>query len=79
MRKIRLSIAQASFGKAMSWYMIYVGNTRKVGYETFLARSSDLLHWAKLGRLGFQPGGWDCWQADGGAALCDPTWAARAH
>ncbi len=38
------------FRQGDEWYMVYVGNTRKVGYETFLARSGDLLHWAKTGK-----------------------------
>ena len=32
-------------GKDGNWYMIYVGITGKVGYQTFLARSDDLLKW----------------------------------
>ena len=56
------------------WYMMYVC-MNKVGYETHLARSSDLLKWDKMGKvLSFQPSGWDKWQADGGVALCDTTW-----
>src|SRR6476619_5219346 len=30
------------------WYMMYVRYTPKVGYESMLARSGDLLHWEKL-------------------------------
>jgi len=57
------------------WYMMYVAITNKVGYQTFLARSDDLLHWTKLGRiLPFSKGGWDAWQADGGIALPDYHW-----
>ena len=57
------------------WYMLYVSITDKVGYETEIAVSDDLLKWEPLGKvLPFAPGGWDCWQADGGAALVDPTW-----
>lgn len=60
------------FGDA--WYMIYVC-MNKVGYETHLARSADLLRWDPLGRiLSFPPGGWDRWQADGSAALVDTAW-----
>jgi beta-xylosidase len=62
------------------WYMVYVGITGKTGYETFLARSEDLLHWEKLGKiLSFPPEGWDKWQADGGIALCDPTWGGSCE
>jgi len=46
--------------------MMYVAITGKVGYETFLARSEDLLNWDKLGKiLSFTQAGWDAWQADG--------------
>lgn len=63
------------FRQSSHWYMVYVGNTSKVGYETFLARSTNLLQWEKLGKImSFRPGGWDQWQVDGGIALCDPTW-----
>jgi predicted GH43/DUF377 family glycosyl hydrolase len=62
------------------WYMMYVAITNKVGYQTFLARSDDLLHWQKLGKiLSFTPtNNWDAWQADGGIALCDYRWE-RTH
>jgi predicted GH43/DUF377 family glycosyl hydrolase len=57
------------------WYMMYVAITNKVGYQTFLARSDDLLHWTKLGKiLPFSGDGWDAWQADGGVALADYRW-----
>ncbi len=57
------------------WYMVYVALTNKVGYETFLAQSDDLLHWSKLGKiLPFSKSGWDAWQADGGIALADCRW-----
>jgi predicted GH43/DUF377 family glycosyl hydrolase len=57
------------------WYMVYVAIRDKAGYETWLARSDDLRHWEKLGRiLPFRGTGWDAWQADGGAALVDYRW-----
>ena len=58
------------------WYMLYVAITNKVGYQTFLAKSDDLLHWEKLGKiLSFtKTNDWDAWQADGGIALCDYRW-----
>ena len=58
------------------WYMMYVGISKSIGYQTYLAQSADLLHWKKLGRiLSFtKPGEWDAWQADGGIALCDYRW-----
>ena len=64
------------FRSGRHWYMMYVAITNKVGYQTFLARSDDLLHWQKLGKiLSFTPTNrWDAWQADGGIALCDERW-----
>jgi predicted GH43/DUF377 family glycosyl hydrolase len=57
------------------WFMMYVANSGKVGYETFLARSDDLLRWTKLGKiLSFTKTGWDAWQADGGLALVNSDW-----
>ncbi len=58
------------------WYMLYVAISNKVGYQTFLASSDDLLHWQALGKvLAFSgPGHWDAWQADGGVALADCRW-----
>lgn len=57
------------------WYMMYVGIKDKVGYQTYLARSDDLLRWEKLGTiLSFRRESWDAWQADGGLALYDIRW-----
>lgn len=58
------------------WYMMYVASLNKVGYQTFLACSDDLLHWQKLGCvLPFSgTNHWDAWQADGAIALCDYNW-----
>jgi predicted GH43/DUF377 family glycosyl hydrolase len=57
------------------WYMIYVGIKDKVGYETYLARSDDLLRWEQLGKiLTHRREGWDAWQADAGLALYDTNW-----
>ena len=58
------------------WYMLFVAIANKTGYQTFLARSDDLLHWQKFGKiLSFTPtNDWDAWQADGGIALCDYRW-----
>ena len=62
------------------WYMVYVGNTKKIGYETILARSTNLLQWEKLGKImSFRPDGWNRWQDDGGIALCDPTWGGTSE
>ena len=67
------------FRKGNRWYMVYVGATGKIGYQTFLAESSDLLHWNKLGRImSFRPDGWDRWQVDGGIALCETEWGGNS-
>src|SRR6476659_6522421 len=48
-----------------AWFMVYVC-MNKVGYETHLARSDDLLKWEPLGKiLKFRETGWDKWQAGG--------------
>ena len=64
------------FRSGKHWFMMYVAISNKVGYQTFLARSDDLLHWTKLGKiLSFTPTNhWDAWQADGAIALCDYRW-----
>ena len=42
-----------------AWFMVYVC-MNKVGYETHLARSADLLEWEPLGKiLPFRDDGWD--------------------
>lgn len=57
-----------------AWYMSYIVFDGK-GYETWLARSSDLLDWQPLGRLlSFTPHGWDANQKAGYFALTDYTW-----
>lgn len=67
------------FRKNRKWYMVYVGNTNKIGYETYLASSKDLLHWEKLGKImSFRPDGWDRWQVDGGIALGDTKWGGSS-
>ncbi len=63
------------FRKDGQWYMIYIASAGNVGYETCLARSADLLHWEKLGKiLSIPADGWDCWQRAGYVALGDTTW-----
>lgn len=64
------------FRSAGHWYLMYTAISNEVGYQTFLARSDDLLHWQKMGRiLSFaKAGAWDSWQADGGIALVDYHW-----
>lgn len=42
------------------WYMLYVAIKNKVGYETYLAESDDLITWRPLGKvLPFAKSGWD--------------------
>lgn len=63
------------FRKDGQWYMVYIASTGELGYETCLARSTDLLNWEKLGKiLSFPNSGWDRWQRAGYIALYDPTW-----
>jgi predicted GH43/DUF377 family glycosyl hydrolase len=55
--------------------MVYVANANKVGYQTHLAVSDDLLRWEPLGKiLSFRDDGWDHWHAVGGIALADYDW-----
>jgi len=63
------------FRKGGKWFMSYlVFNGR--GYETWLAKSSDLLHWATLGRImSFSDTtNWDINQKAGYLALEDLKW-----
>lgn len=63
-----------------TWYMTYVcydgsNGTNGRGYETWLAKSDDLLHWETLGRiLVFGKEGWDMNQRGGFPALIDYEW-----
>jgi predicted GH43/DUF377 family glycosyl hydrolase len=62
------------------WYMAYIAIKNKIGYETFLAESNDLLRWKPLGKiLPFAEEGWDRWQAGGTVALVDPTWGGSGE
>lgn len=58
------------------WYMMFVASSNNVGYQTHLARSDDLVHWQRLGKiLSFSnTNDWDAWQKDGAIALCDYGW-----
>lgn len=63
-----------------AWYMVYVETKDRMGYETLLARSDNLLEWTPLGKiLPFPDSGWDSWQADGSIALADPNWGGSAN
>ena len=56
------------------WFMIYIC-MNKVGYETHLAESDDLLHWKKSGKiLSFRDSTWDAYQAAGYIALQNTEW-----
>ena len=60
--------------------MMFVVNKENIGYETHLAKSEDLLHWRRLGRiLSFPEMGWDKWQTAGGVALMDFKWDGTAE
>ena len=64
------------FRKDSMWYMTYlVYNGR--GYETWLGKSEDLLHWEKLGKvLPFtDEHRWDWNQSAGYMSLIDTKWA----
>lgn len=57
------------------WYMLHASIRHQAGYETHLARSDDLIHWERLGKLlPLRGEGWDAWQANGGIALYDIRW-----
>ncbi len=62
------------------WVMTYVIYNGKDGldgrgYETWMATSSDLLHWQTQGRLlSYKDAGWDMNQRGGFPALIDWTW-----
>ncbi len=61
-----------------TWRMIYarhVPGAEREGYETWMAKSTDLLHWETEGKLLAQrEEGWDALQADGGLCLLNPQW-----
>jgi Predicted glycosylase len=64
------------FRKGKNWYMTYLVFDGR-GYETWLAQSSDLLHWQTKGRiLSFSSDTtqWDAHQKAGYIALQDPEW-----
>ena len=63
------------FRKGSDWYMTYVVFDGK-GYETWLAKSSNLLHWKTLGRaLSFSKDSvWDKNQKAGYIALKNTEW-----
>ena len=71
------------FREGSTWYMTYVCYNGKDGldgrgYETWLAKSNDLLHWETLGRILAYPANdgniWDQNQRGGFPALIDYSW-----
>lgn len=57
-----------------AWYMMYIAFDGR-GYETRIARSSDLLVWKPAGAiLTRRSGGWDNEQTAAGIALVHPDW-----
>ena len=63
------------FRKNNQWYMSYIIFDGR-GYETWLAKSADLLHWSTLGKiLSFSDtSDWDCNQKAGYISLLDYQW-----
>lgn len=66
------------FRKGRKWYMTYIIFDGR-GYETWLAKSNDLLHWETLGRLmSFTDSThWDNNQKAGYNALYDTKWGGN--
>ncbi|MCC6145351.1 MAG: glycosylase, partial [Candidatus Hydrogenedentes bacterium] len=57
-----------------AWYMLYIAFDGD-GYETWIAKSDDLLRWTPQGRvLAFSNGTWDARQVAGYVALQNWTW-----
>lgn len=56
------------------WWMTYIVFDGK-GYETWIAKSRDLLHWETLGRvMSFTKNTWDATQKAGYVSLVDHKW-----
>jgi predicted GH43/DUF377 family glycosyl hydrolase len=66
------------FQKGDKWYMTYLIYDGR-GYETWLAKSNDLLHWENLGRImSFSDStSWDWNQKAGYISLQDYTWGGN--
>lgn len=70
----RMIDSPSVFRHGGKWYMTYIVFDGK-GYETWLAKSKDLLHWTTLGRtMPFTENTWDASQKAGYAALQDYEW-----
>ena len=63
------------FRKGKNWYMYYIIFDGR-GYETWMAKSPDLLHWETLGKvMSFSdPKDWDVNQKAGYLALVETKW-----
>lgn len=62
------------FRRSDLWYMTYIIFDGK-GYETWLAKSIDLLEWKTLGKvMSFSENTWDATQKAGYVALVDTRW-----
>src|SRR6478672_3687039 len=64
------------FRKGKLWYMTYLRFDGR-GYETWLAKSNDLLHWEKMGTImshSRDTTQWDASQKAGYVALVDTKW-----
>jgi predicted GH43/DUF377 family glycosyl hydrolase len=64
------------FRSGNSWYMSYL-QFDGLGYETWLAKSNDLLHWAKMGKImshSKDANQWDANQKAGYPVLIDTKW-----
>jgi predicted GH43/DUF377 family glycosyl hydrolase len=71
------------FRKGGHWYMTYI-QFNGAGYETWLAKSKNLLEWKTLGRLlSFSDttdpvgAGWDAWQKAGYLSLQNTRWGGN--
>jgi predicted GH43/DUF377 family glycosyl hydrolase len=64
------------FRKGNMWYMTYIMFDGR-GYETYLAKSKDLLQWTKMGKImsfNSDTTKWDCHHKAGYIALQEYTW-----
>lgn len=62
------------FRKNNAWYMVYIVFDGQ-GYETWLAKSKDLLHWETKGKiLSFTENTWDANQKAGYVSLVNINW-----
>jgi predicted GH43/DUF377 family glycosyl hydrolase len=69
------------FRKNNKWFMTYLVFDGR-GYETWLAESSELLHWESKGRIlsfSSDTSRWDCHQKAGYTALQDTKWEGSYH